>query len=53
VGERGSLEATEKRTFSLPCPQSNPHFPKQTAIHFATTLTEPVSSYYIKASRAI
>jgi hypothetical protein len=26
VGQRGSLEATEKRKFSLPCPESIPNF---------------------------
>ena len=54
-----------KRTFSIfksrrkseikkilsPLPGIKPPFLDQPAIHFATTLTEPVTSYYIKASK--
>jgi len=53
VGQRGSLEAIEMRKFFLPCPQSNPHSSIIPAIHFATTLTELVSLYCIKASRTL
>jgi len=50
MAQKGSLQAIEIRIFS-PLPRIKPPFLDQPAIHVATTLTELVSSYYIKASK--
>jgi len=51
VGQRGSLEDNREKKILSPLPRIKPPFLDQPAIPSATTLTELVGSYYVKASR--
>jgi hypothetical protein len=51
VGQRDSPEAIETRKKLSPLPRMKPPLLDQLGIHFAATLTEIVSSHYIKALR--
>jgi hypothetical protein len=52
VGQKDNLDAIEKRKFSLPCLESNPHSLINQPF-FVTTLTELVSSCCIKATKEL
>ena len=53
MGQKGSLEAIEKKKILSPLPRIKPPFFDQPAIRFVTDLTELVSSYCIKATKEL